>query len=1102
MVRSNGSSPLTRAAAFALAGALASCSGGGNRLLPAAGGFAPNAAGTSPQSASRRYKIPVRMRIRIPRRTRDRVRIAHPSTISSLTQSVGISINGGAQLLFNTTPSSPGCVAGPTGIVCTFNLSVAPGTVTFAATTYTAPGGSGTAIDHGVAQVPITVGKANSVVISLGPVVSTTNDSGIGSLRYAVATAGSGDTIMFLLPPGSIIGLNTPVTISGNVTIAGPGVSPGDITVSGGGATQIFNVTGNATISGLILTGGKAVTPGRPGGAVGNTGTLTLANNSIGNSTSIVSIRRAPRKADLRLHPHCTTTYNWGGAVYNTGVLTTSGNTFNGNLVKSDLTNCLDGYGGAIFNDVNAVLTSSGDTFTNNSAYEGGAVYNSSGAAPVRFTGDTFTGNTTCTSISGCPTTGCNNSGCTSYAQGSGGAIYDTSIGVTIDSSAFNNNAAGGATTGSHGQGGALVLVNGFPVVTNSTFTGNLAGGGSASCSEGEGGAIVAIAPLEIDGDTFANNQSTGDNSSIGGAIFANATITGTGDTFTSNAAIGSGSACATSSQGAGGAIFAAAAVTLGKSTFNGNGASGNAEGSGGAMQANGATLTGDTFTSNAVVGTGAQGASPTAGGGAAALGGLAKLIGDTFSGNSAKIEAPGSAYGGALVGGGLINSTSNTYASNTVTATAGTGLVTGGAVSLASGTLNSIGDTFKSNSATGTGAAGGGALMTNGLFTINDATFTSNSVTGGTNGEGGAFAAQTTAGTVSNSTFTGNAATGGNIGAGGAIFDEIGSQIQSSKISQNTASGGGGGIINGGTEVISDSTISGNTVTNASMNNAGGGGILAANTVLLERSTVSNNAVTVSGPGTAGGGGIMNDAGLIALESTISGNTVLGSAPNSGGGGVYNLNGATFFNSTISNNTSHIDGGGIEIASNNMVALINATVYQNAATGNGGNIDNLFTTLLANSIVAGGSANIGSDVFNSGTMNSGDYNIIQTQPFPGGGTFGGTTTHNLAGDPHLLGLSNNGGPTFTNADQLHGPGQGVIPFIANQCNGYAVTTDQRLYTRGTGGFCDIGAFEFNAVPSASRPRTPPPPLAVKRHANPFWAKLALPPMHWQAPKE
>jgi hypothetical protein len=321
MNRTHGSHHATiRSLAFLVAASLFAGCSGTSRLLPTTAPLP--GAGVAPSGE----RITIRMQIRIPRRGRHNAEVLHPATISSMTQSIGIAINGGGQQTFNATPASPNCAVGASGTVCTFAVAAQVGTDTFVVTTYSGTGGSGIPLNRGAVTVPIAKGKANAVAVRLGPVVSTTADSGIGSLRYAVGSANAGDTIMFLLPSGSVIALASPVVLRGQVNIAGPGAAA-TVTLSGGNSHQIFAITGTATISGLTLTQGNASVADSAGGAIWNTGTLALINDKIGASTSTVSLRHARgahASPNVRRHPHCTTTYAEGGALYNNGALAMS----------------------------------------------------------------------------------------------------------------------------------------------------------------------------------------------------------------------------------------------------------------------------------------------------------------------------------------------------------------------------------------------------------------------------------------------------------------------------------------------------------------------------------------------------------------------------------------------------------------------------------------------------------------------------------------------------------------------------------------------------------------------------------------------------------
>jgi len=1063
---------------------LAACSGGGTPLVPTSPGTAlvrsHGASADDAQTSAARPKIAARVRLRIPRRTHAHaLRGEHPSTISPLTQSVTIAVDGGAAQLFDATPSSPGCGISAGSTICTFTVKAPLGTDSFAVTTYSAQGATGTPLDHGVAAVALAKGTANAVAVTLGPVVSTNADTGVGSLRYAIGSANAGDTIMFLLPAASIITLASPITIFGSVSLAGPGVSASGVTISGGNANQLFLVSTGATlaISGLTLTQGKAATASTPGGAILNGGTLTLTGDTIGNSTSVVSVVRAPHRhriANLRLHPDCTDTYAQGGAIYNEGSLTMSGNTFNGNFVESSQSGCIIGQGGAIYNDTYGALTSTGDTFSGNSTEEGGAVYNV-GIGSVSFTNDTFTGNTGCTATSGCMTSGCGATSCTSFAAGEGAAIFDDGSGVTIVSSTFKDNVAGGASNGSQGFGGALLLMSELPSVTNSTFTGNMAGGGSASCSQGEGGAIAATTPMTLTGDTFTSNSAIGDAGAIGGAVFDSQALTGSNLAFTSNEVLATGSACTTSATAIAGAAYAADLLTLTGSTFTGNSATGGAEAGGGAVGAAAGVYSGDTFTSNSATATGTGNPTSTeAFGGAIYSGTLSKIGGSTFTSNSIAIAGATAqeAVGGAIGGEGSLISSGDTFISNSATATGGNGGVEGGAVGSVSGSVASNADTFKQNSATATNIAAAGALSFESNSTVSGDLFTGNTANAPMS-LGGALAGSSAV--LTSDTFTSNVSGGsGDLGAGGAIYDAGGMQINGSTISQNQATTEGGGLSSSAGDSISDSIVTHNAVTTAATTDSGGGGLFLVNGSDIYSSTIAFNSVAVGGVGNAGGGGIYSYGGSLALSlSSVYGNAVTGSAGTSGGGGIYLASNATMTDSTITGNASSLDGGGIEIAANHTVTATNVTIYQNAATAKGGNINNLFAMTLGNSIVAGGTAATGPDIDNTGTLTSADYNLIQNAV--AGTALAGTVTHDITNtDPLLLPLADNGGQTLTNAEQAASPGVNHIPFTGSNCGGSTVPIDQREYTRGGNGHCDIGAFEYyGAVPSSIRKHAP-----------------------------
>jgi hypothetical protein len=1069
---------------------LVGCNGmgsGANRFLPASAGSADSAGAVTQAipDVQRGAQTKVHLTMTIPKRhRRNEARAVHPWTISSLTQSVSISVNSGAAQVFNATRSSAACKAGPSGTVCTFVVNAPVGADTFVIATYSSAGGVGTKLDQGSAVFNVVRGKNNAPSVRLGPVVTTTADTGIGSLRYAIGAANAGDTIVLLLPAASTITLSSPLSVANRLSIAGPGVTASarrhgrqpkttysGVTLSGGGTQQIFAIAAGATatISGLILTHGKATTTS--GGAINNAGTLTLVSDVFtDNSTNVTSplaIRaphppsvkksrsqkhhahaRPPEQSTRIRHPHCSNTYQIGGAIYNNGTLNVSGTIFDGNTVGSDFASCIYGYGGAIFNDIHGVLTSSGNTYTNNAGYNGGAVYNYGEYGQATFAHDTFDANLGCTAATGCPTSGCTTT-CTSSAQGEGAAIYDDyGTGIAVTSCIFENNVAGGNTPDSYGEGGALYLTEGSVTITGSTFSNNLAGGGTTNESEGYGGAIYwdgSGAGLHLTSDTFTNNRASGDRVGEGGAIEASEPIVGSADTFTGNVATGSGSAQYADGYAQGGAIDEDDGLSMSGSTFSGNKATAASSVDGGAINADDpTTLSGDTFTSNTATATGSGGVAP-------------------------------SAYGGAIYTSDGLALTRNVFTSNK--ATTGGSLATeieGGAI-YNDDTMSSFGDSFVSNSVTATAgtsvAAEGGAIFNDDLLTVTGDTFTTNSATSTHDSYGGALYNDYSNTAISNATFGSNTATGTTEGQGGAIYDDGGLTLSGSVVSKNTASSSGGGIFAAESETIAGVTITGNTVVSAHDVYGGGGGIYGDDSLTITNSTISGNTVTVANT-YAGGGGIYNYSGLSISGTTISGNVVLGSGSGSGGGGIFSFDSVAMLNSTIVGNRSSIDGGGYMTYGTYVNSLQNVTIYQNAATVSGGNINNPYTMTLTNTIVAGGTAPTGPDITNTGTITSGDYNIVQTAV--SGTALSGTTTHDQTANPLLLALSNNGGPTFTNADQTASPGRAKIPFSGGMCNGVTGSNiDQRGFTRGAAGRCDAGAFEFSGAPSAIRQHVP-----------------------------
>lgn len=87
-------------------------------------------------------------------------------------------------------------------------------------------------------------------------IVTTTSDSGPGSLRQAIADAVAGDIISFDLPDHSTITLASELLVTKNLTISGPG--PVHLTISGNNTVRVLQVNGSTlALDGVTITAGN-----------------------------------------------------------------------------------------------------------------------------------------------------------------------------------------------------------------------------------------------------------------------------------------------------------------------------------------------------------------------------------------------------------------------------------------------------------------------------------------------------------------------------------------------------------------------------------------------------------------------------------------------------------------------------------------------------------------------------------------------------------------------------------------------------------------------------------------------------------------------------
>ena len=229
--------------------------------------------------------------------------------------------------------------------------------------------------------------------------VTSNADSGAGTLREAMNSAQSGDTITFgFSTPTTITLASTLPTIAVNMTITGPTSGSGSsltnlVTLDGGGSVEIVKIYSSSnhiivSVANLNFANGFSILDG---GAINNESysTLTVSNSTFTSNTSRVL----------------------GGAINNEpySTLTVSNSTFTSNTSSV--------LGGAINNESDSTLTVSNSTFASNTAGTGGGIVNQGEATVVN---STFVGN--------------------SAPGGYGSGIYDVGTSLQLYNNIFTGN--------------------------------------------------------------------------------------------------------------------------------------------------------------------------------------------------------------------------------------------------------------------------------------------------------------------------------------------------------------------------------------------------------------------------------------------------------------------------------------------------------------------------------------------------------------------------------------------------------------------------------------------------------------------------------------
>ncbi|HEX8889752.1 MAG TPA: cadherin-like domain-containing protein, partial [Pyrinomonadaceae bacterium] len=317
-----------------------------------------------------------------------------------------------------------------------------------------------------------TTGAVNTPVCQSNVTVTSTNDSGAGSLRQAIADACPGATIDFNIAgagPHTITLTSGELAISKNLTIQN--TSGKTIIVSGNDASRIFNVGQNLTvsISNLTATHGSA-TGGSSGGAIVNnegskltlTGVTVSNSNASGGGGGIANLcNSASPTLILEGSTVSGNTANGdigGGGIYHecSGTLYVDNSVIDGNHSTA---NAAPTYGGGgISVNAGALLSVSNSTISNNTA--------------IKNAGGIYTANSTASQITLINSTLSGNS-----ANANGGGLYGR---ATMVNTTVTNNRAD-ADGDNNGTGGGL-YINGLTVsLLNSIVAGNFHGTGSTS---------------------------------------------------------------------------------------------------------------------------------------------------------------------------------------------------------------------------------------------------------------------------------------------------------------------------------------------------------------------------------------------------------------------------------------------------------------------------------------------------------------------------------------------------------------------------------------------------------------------------------------------
>jgi predicted outer membrane repeat protein len=399
----------------------------------------------------------------------------------------GLADNGGPDLTMALLPGSPAIDAGddanceatdqrgiprPQGAHCDIGAFEAIGgivptntptgtpteTVTPTLSETPTPTASDTPTETGTPTPTVTLTPTSSDTPASWIIVLNTADSGLGSLRQAVADIADGGTITF--DPslaGQTITLSSTIMVTQSMTIDGSGLSL-MIRLDGNNAVRLLEINGNITviIKALDLRNGRNSGP-IGGGAIYIDGysNVTIQDSNLESNISLLEAGAISIGSDAQVTVlNSRFAYNssdaQAGAIYAHGSTLTVRDSF---FIMN--TSGLDG--GAIVVDYGGTYVIEGNAFDLNQGSIGGAiaVYQSPGQQ-VFLRGNTFAGNA---------------------ATGYGGAfsfvLIEGSVApITVENNTFHNNRA---------YRGGAIYADGIAILRNNSVSGNTASSAGAS---------------------------------------------------------------------------------------------------------------------------------------------------------------------------------------------------------------------------------------------------------------------------------------------------------------------------------------------------------------------------------------------------------------------------------------------------------------------------------------------------------------------------------------------------------------------------------------------------------------------------------------------